>query len=120
MREVDAASWEREVLAADGPVLVDFWAPWCRPCKAIRPILEALEAEHDGVDFVGLDIDRSPELAARYEVLSIPTVMLFEGGEARQSVVGARPRGHFEDAFARWLSGGSGPSPATRPDARPA
>ncbi len=104
MREVDAASWETEVLAAGRPVLVDFWAPWCRPCKAIRPILEQLESEHREVAFVGLDIDQAPELAARYEVLSIPTVTLFEGGEPRRTLVGARPRGHFVDAFAEWLS----------------
>lgn len=104
MRELDAGTWENEVLGADGPVLVDFWAPWCRPCKAIRPILEELEAASgDRVAFFGLDIDAYPEVAARYEVLSIPTVIVFEGGEPRETVVGARPRGHFEQAFAAWL-----------------
>jgi thioredoxin len=105
VREIDGADWEATVIAADGPVLVDFWAPWCRPCKAIRPILEQLEEEsRDRVAFVGLDIDENPEIAARYEVLSIPTVVLFERGEPRQTLVGARPRGHFEQAFGTWLS----------------
>jgi thioredoxin len=104
VRELDAASWEESVLHAEGPVLVDFWAPWCRPCKAIRPLLEELEEEHrDRVAFAGLDIDEYPEIAARYEVLSIPTVIMFDGGEARRTLVGARPRGHFEQAFADWL-----------------
>lgn len=104
MRKVDAATWEDEVLGSGRPVLVDFWAPWCRPCKAIRPVLEQLEAEAGGrVDFAALDIDEHPEIASRYAVLSIPTVILFEGGEPRESVVGARPRGHFERAFGAWL-----------------
>jgi thioredoxin 1 len=110
MREIDTASWEVAVLQAACPVVVDFWAPWCRPCTAIRPLLEELErATAGGVAFAGVDIDRYPEVAARYEVLSIPTVILFSGGEPQATVVGARPRAHFEDAFGAWLSG-SGPS----------
>jgi thioredoxin 1 len=71
----------------------------------VRPVLERLEAEHaPRVAFCGLDIDEHPEIAVRYEVLSIPTVIMFEGGEARETLVGARPRGHFERAFAPWLS----------------
>ena len=104
MRELDAASWEDTVLRADRPVVVDFWAPWCRPCKAIRPILEELERQSEGrVEFAGVDIDNYPEVAARYDVLSIPTVILFSGGEAKETLVGARPRGHFVKAFGPWL-----------------
>jgi thioredoxin 1 len=104
MRELDGATWETEVLQAERPVIIDFWAPWCRPCKAIRPILEELERETGGrVEFAGLDIDNYPDVAARYEVLSIPTVILFSGGEPQETLVGARPRRHFEHAFAAWL-----------------
>ncbi len=93
------------MLRNERPVVVDFWAPWCRPCKAIRPVLEELERESAGrVGFVGLDVDRFPELAARHQVLSIPTVILFTGGEARATVVGARPKSHFEREFAAWLA----------------
>jgi thioredoxin 1 len=101
MRELNADEFERAVLNAERPVVVDFWAPWCRPCKAIRPILEELEQETGGrVEFFGVDIDNYAEVAARYEVLSIPTVILFSGGEARGTVVGVRPKAHFE----QWLA----------------
>ena len=95
MRELDASSFDAAI--AGGPLVVDFWAPWCRPCRAIEPALEALEAR---VPVARLNIDEHPEIGARYEVLAVPTVMLFFGGEARGVVRGARPLSHFE----RWLA----------------
>ena len=103
MREVTDASFDEEVLQAGGATIVDFWAPWCKPCKAIEPILEALAAEH-GLGLVGLDIDEHIGVPSRYGVLSLPTVILFESGQPRVTVVGARPRSHFEQAFEQWLS----------------
>ena len=103
MREVSDASFEADVLRASGPTIVDFWAPWCKPCEAIEPILKALAAER-GAELVRLDIDRHLAVPSRYGVLSLPTVILFEDGEPRSTVVGARPRSHYERSWAAWLS----------------
>ena len=108
MLELTDESFDREVLSAAGPVVVDFWAPWCGPCRAVTPLLEQLEAEHAGrVLFASLDIDEHPNAAVRYGVLSIPTAILFEGGEPRETVIGARPRSHYEQAWAEWLAPGA-------------
>ncbi|MGZ4257910.1 MAG: thioredoxin [Gaiellaceae bacterium] len=105
MQEVGDETFEQEVLQAGRPVVVDFWAPWCGPCKAVEPIFAQLEEEHgERVAFAKLDIDENPVTASRYGVLSIPTAILFEGGEPRETVIGARPRSHFEQAWAAWLS----------------
>jgi thioredoxin 1 len=102
VREVTDATFGAEVLEAQGPTIVGFWAPWCKPCKAIEPLLEAIAAER-GVGLVRLNIDEHLAVPGRYGVLSLPTVMLFAAGEAKATVVGARPRSHFERAFEEWL-----------------
>ena len=96
--ELDGATFDEAI--AGEPLLVDFWAPWCRPCKALEPILEELP-----VEVARLNVDEEPGVASRYDVLSIPTVILFSGGEARGSVVGVRPRAHFEQWLAEVLPG---------------
>jgi thioredoxin 1 len=104
VREVTDASFEQEVLQAQRPVVVDFWAPWCGPCHAITPVLQSLEDEAgDRLVFAKLNIDENPVAASRYGVLSIPTVILFDGGEPKETVLGARPRSHFERAWSEYL-----------------
>ena len=103
--DVTDSTFADEVLRADGPVAVDFWAPWCRPCRTVGRILEELEAEQGGrLRLVKLNLDENIAVGARYDVLSLPTVILFVGGEPRATVVGARPKGHFERVFTPFLS----------------
>ncbi|HMB18759.1 MAG TPA: thioredoxin [Gaiellaceae bacterium] len=104
MLEVTDETFEEQVLRAEVPVVVDFWAPWCGPCHAITPVLEGLEQEAgDRVVFTKMNIDQYPVAASRYGVLSIPTVILFDEGEPQETVLGARPREHFVQAWARYL-----------------
>jgi thioredoxin 1 len=108
--DVTDETFEREVLGAERPVVVDFWAPWCGPCKAVERVFGELEAEHGAVLFARVNVDENAAAAARYGVLSLPTAIMFEGGEVRSTVVGARSRSHYEDEWASWLSG-SDPNP---------
>jgi thioredoxin 1 len=113
VRDVTDETFEQEVLQAERPVLVDFWAPWCGPCHAITPVLQGLEDEAgDRIIFAKLNIDENPVAASRYGVLSIPTVILFQRGEAKQSVLGARPRSHYQQVLREVL-------PATQLDGNP-
>ena len=105
MREVTDATFESEVLQAEGPVVVDFWAPWCGPCHAVESILGELEREHEGrIAFAKLNVDDNLATSSRYEVLTLPTAILFERGEPKEAVLGARPRSHYERAWQRWLA----------------
>ena len=103
MRAVTDSSFEQDVLSSGKPVVVDFWAPWCGPCHAISPVLEQLASETDKVEFVKLDIDENPVTASRYDVLSIPTVILFKEGLPAETLIGARPAAHFRQAFEQYL-----------------
>jgi thioredoxin 1 len=102
--ELTDATFEQEVLRSEQPVVVDFWAPWCGPCRMIAPIMSDLASEHgERVKFTKMNVDDNPQTSSRYNILSIPTVVLFEGGEPREVLMGARPRSHYEGAWERWL-----------------
>ncbi len=89
---VTEASFKQEVLDHEGAVLVDFWATWCGPCRVLHPVLEEIAAERDDLKIVSIDIDENPGIAAQYEVLSIPTMILFKEGQLVNRMVGAMPK----------------------------
>jgi len=92
-KEVTDATFEQEVLKAPRPVLVDFWAPWCGPCRMVAPIVEELAEEYDGkVNFVKLNTDGNPITASRYGIRSIPTLLVFRGGQPVGQIIGFRPK----------------------------
>ena len=102
--KVDKSNFQSDVLDADVPVVVDFWAEWCGPCKMIAPSLEEIATEMgDAVKITKLNVDENPELAAQYGVRSIPTLMLFKGGEPASMQVGARPK----SALSEWIKSAS-------------
>ena len=104
LAEVTDETFEDDVLRAGRPVVVDFWAPWCGPCRVVHPILGDMAEQHgDRITFVKLNVDDNPATATRYNVLSIPTVILFENGESQDTVIGARSKTHYESAWERWL-----------------
>jgi thioredoxin 1 len=90
--EVTDSNFQAEVLESDKPVLVDFWAPWCGPCRIVAPHLEDLAGEREDIRIVKLNTDDNPNTAARYNVMSIPTLLLFKHGEVAHQIIGALPK----------------------------
>jgi thioredoxin 1 len=90
--EVTDANFQAEVIESDTPVLVDFWAPWCGPCRVIAPSLEEINEEQDNLRVVKLNVDDNQQTAAKYDVMSIPTLIVFKNGEVATKIIGALPK----------------------------
>ena len=103
-KHITESDFETEVLGADKPVLVDFWAPWCGPCRMVGPEVEAVAAEYAGrANVVKINVDEQPELAGRYGIMSIPTIIVFKNGEIAEQVVGAVKRGKLKEMLDRHI-----------------
>lgn len=104
VEELSEETFDRSVLDAARPVVVDFWAPWCRPCQALEPTLaELADTYAERLAFARVNVDSFPTVAARYGVLTLPTVVLFADGEPQAAVAGVRTREHYERVWQRWL-----------------
>jgi thioredoxin 1 len=100
IQQVSDDAFDSEVLKSDLPVLIDFWAPWCGPCKAIAPVVEELAKEYDGrLKVVKMNVDDNPQTPSRYNVRGIPNLILFKGGQVKDQIVGAVPKAQLVKAI---------------------
>jgi thioredoxin 1 len=103
-RDVTDSTFDAEVLASDKAVVVDFWAPWCSPCRQVAPILDEIAEQHaDKIDLVKLNTDENPLVTARYGVTSLPTIAVYSGGQLVKTVIGAKPKPMLLRELADWL-----------------
>lgn len=102
--QVTDSTFEQEVLNSELPVLIDFWAPWCGPCKMVAPVVEEVATQYDGqVKVFKLDTDQNPQIAKQYSIRSIPTLMIFKGGQLVDTIVGAVPKTTLSTALEKYL-----------------
>lgn len=102
VQAVSDSNFETEVINSDVPVLIDFWAPWCGPCRAIAPVVDELAREYDGkLKVVKMNVDENPLTPSRYGVRSIPNLLLIKNGQVKDQIIGAVPKGHFVQAIAK-------------------
>lgn len=104
-RDISTAEFDTVVLGNSKPVIVDFWAAWCGPCRMVSPVLDELSVDHaDKIDVVKVNVDENPDLAMRYQITSIPAIIAFKDGNVHKMVVGAKPKQAFEADFADLLA----------------
>jgi thioredoxin 1 len=103
-KAVTDESFDADVLKSDRPVVVDFWAPWCGPCRQVSPILDEIAAQHDEITVVKVNADENPKVTAQYGVTALPTLAVYSGGELVKQIIGARPKPALLRELSDWLA----------------